>query len=109
MKVLHDVLDVHRAALRALRDSHLREVYIGFCAEDTAVFAVPDLLVENFVHATEEHDSFDRDLQLLDQTTARFDNLQKPLERPVDLEPESRSKFPKKLGGATCPVEIDLD
>ena len=67
---LHTVIEVHSCALRALKDSHLREVYIGFCAEDTAEFACSNSLVESIVYAPEEHPDFHKDLELYEQTSS---------------------------------------
>ena len=64
LKTLHHISDIHSFALRALRDSHLREVYIGFCAADTSEFSVPEDVVASCVFPTQESDLFEQDLEL---------------------------------------------
>ena len=108
---LHTVIEVHSCALRALKDSHLREVYIGFCAEDTAEFACSNSLVESIVYAPEEHPDFHKDLELYEQTSSSsFGVLRDAPGREIDLEPGSNLQFQRCLTVSNCPVEaIDLD
>ena len=108
---LHTVIDVHSCALRALKDKHLREVYIGFCAEDVAEYACSNSLVESIVYAPEEHPDFYKDLELCEQTSSSsFGPLRDAPEREVDLEPGSNLQFQCVLTVSNCPVEaIDLD
>ena len=88
--------ELHSFALRCLRDHHLREVYLGFCVEDSCEFALSEQTLQDFVRASEEHPNFDKDLELFEQSQA-----------PPPLEPSSE-KFPVSLKPSPDqPIELD--
>ena len=86
LRTLHYICDIHSFALRALRDNHLREVYIGFCAEDTSEFSVPESLVASCVFPTQESDSFEQDCKLFETTSRVFGSLKAAPAETIELE-----------------------
>ena len=107
LRTLHYICDIHSFALRALRDNHLREVYIGFCAADTSEYSVPESLVASCVFPTQESDSFEQDCKLFETTGRVFGSLKAAPAETIELEPQT-SVFSNRTFCASEKV-IDLD
>ena len=93
---LRTVDELHSFALRCLRDHHLREVYLGFCVEDSCEFALSEQTLQDFVRASEEHPNFDKDLELFEQSQA-----------PPPLEPTSEKFSVSLKPSPDQPIELD--
>ena len=107
LQTLHYICDIHSFALRALRDSHLREVYIGFCAADTSEHSVPEDLVASCVFPERESELFEQDIGLLEVSRGAFGSLKEAPAETIELEPQT-SVFSDRTFCASEEV-IDID
>ena len=91
---LHTPLELHSFALRCLKDNHLREVYLSFCVEDVSSAALTEEQVRKVVFAEQEHENFEADLKLFEQTQEpsassrhnAFDCKLRESKEPIDLD-----------------------
>ena len=96
-------------AHRTLKADHLKEAFRFFAVDDVCEFSLTEQQQQDFIHPQEESASFDKDLELFEQSTSGvFDRSLRQAASDhslIDLEPNTQ--FSASLKPGCGPIDLD--